>query len=154
MLTIVNAGPDSASKTAMRTALEAVRVSVRRENLLAAINQLIAFQRLVDAQVEPVDAKLAAQLTAMAEQTIQAVDPSGVRRAVLASMAGRPMRLQRILRVSGNAMFVEGSAAPGSPCSMQRSANLYDWVEAGVLVEVSDGVFHFIDLQLDGLTRF
>src|SRR5262249_38197651 len=88
--------PVDASKAALLAILEAMRLSIARGNLLAAIHQLHAFQHNVKTQIEPVDVDLAGRLTAMAQQTLESLDPVGARGAALAAMEGKPMKLQRI----------------------------------------------------------
>ena len=152
--TAVNGSSDPVDKAPLLSTLQAVRASIGRGNFLAAIHQLGALQNKVEAQVDPVDAGLARQLVATAQQLIESLDATGARRTQLATMTGQPTRLQRILRVAGRGMLVEGWGMPGTLISAQHSTDLCDWLDAGAPLEVSDGVFQFVDPQPEGPRRF
>ena len=60
--------------------LEAALASVRRGNAVSTVNQLQAFQKKVQRQVEPMDPALAAVLTQLAEETIGALSGGNINR--------------------------------------------------------------------------
>lgn len=141
----VLAAPLWVNQDPLLASLNACRQSLERANLLAAINQLRAFQNKVDAQVRPRDPMLASALFALAQEVIESLDPGGVRRTELGSMTGRPMLLRRGSPLTGAGIRVEAWAFPGISCAMQRSTNLYHWVDAGTPEEISDGIFQLVD---------
>jgi hypothetical protein len=140
----VNRAPPSVNKAPLLASLEAVRASITRGNLLAALNQLRAFRNKVQSQVEPVDPALAAQLLTLEQQVVESLDPHGQRSAELSALTGHPMKVQQVIAVD-TGLRVQASALPGTACALQRSTNLRDWQDAGAAVEVEDGIFHFAD---------
>jgi hypothetical protein len=140
----VNAAPPSVNKAPLLASLEAIRASIARGNLLAAINQLHAFRNKVQSQVAPVAPTLADQLVMLEQQIVASLDPQGQRSAALSALTGHPMRVQQVTQ-SDTGLRVQAWALPGTACALQRSTNLRDWQDAGVPVEVEDGVFHFAD---------
>jgi len=154
LVALVNSAPDPVNREPLLATLDAVRASLARGNLRAAINQLRAFQNKVQAQVAPLDSALAAQLIALAGQLIESLDPDGARRADLAALAGMPMRVERVFRVSGGGTCVEACAIPGTACCVQISTHLRDWVDIAPPVEVADGLFQFLEARAAEPARF
>ena len=154
LIELVTAAPETVTKEPLLAILSAASASLARGNMRAAINQLSAFQNKVQARVGPLDAALATQLMALAQQIIESVDPTGARRAELDAMAGMPLRVQRLFELPLAAICVEARAIPGTLCRVERSTNLRDWVEAGVPAEVADGLYQFLDSRREGTGWF
>jgi hypothetical protein len=125
--------------------LAGARNSIEFGNLESAIHQLQDLQEAVRARLGAVSPALSAQIIALAQFVIEILDPTGARRMAVAALAGTQLRVERLYRRSDNAWCVEGSAMPGTVCSVQRSTDLQNWEDTGFATEVDDGVFEFID---------
>jgi hypothetical protein len=117
--------------------LEAALASIQRGNLIAAMNQLQAFQNKVRAQVVPEDPMLAESLIQRANQVIEAL---GVERPVR-----HVGKLESVIHQPGGKMHLKFSASSGCIHFVEASTNLVDWGMIGVAVEQGGGSFVFED---------
>lgn len=133
---------DASRPQSLRATLAAAIASIDRSNPVSAVNQLLAFQNQVRAQVAPVDADLAETFIKAAQQVIDILsagntNPGGHPRAKITSLArqfdGR-VRMQ-IAADSSGTYFVEAST------------DLADWEMIGVAAVQPDGSLGFEDRQ-------
>ena len=117
--------------------LEAALASVNRGNLIAAANQLHAFQNKVSAQVAPSNPVLAQTLITAAQQMIDALQ-RGSSGALAVKVHG--LKHQR----DGKAQLAFSGLA-GQVHVVEASTNLVDWEIIGVAREQGDGTFEFED---------
>src|SRR5260221_8609669 len=142
------------NKEPLLASLNAARASFARGNNLAGINQLRAFQNQVSALLAKVDAALATLLNDIVEEIINSIDPTHQYRIELDGMQGIPLKLERVFQMPAARVCVEGCAIPGTLCHVQRSTNLRDWTDAGAPLEVSDGLFQFLEISPIGSSTF
>ena len=120
--------------------LSAALASLQRGNAIAAINQLLAFQNKVRAQVAPSDPALAATFIQMAQETIDALSGGG------ANPGGRPHgRLTASRHPANGHVQLRLAAEPGLIYILEASTNLVDWQKIGIAVDQGDGTFAFED---------
>jgi hypothetical protein len=120
--------------------LSAALASLQRGNAIAAINQLLAFQNKVRAQVAPSDLALAATFIQMAQETIDALSGGG------ANPGGRPHgRLTASRHPANGHVQLRLAAEPGLIYILEASTNLVNWEKIGIAVDQGDGTFTFED---------
>ena len=120
--------------------LNAAIASLDRENPVAAINQLLAFQNKIRAQVSPLDSVLAASLIQSAQEIIDILTGGTT------NPGGRPHgRFTDAARnIQGNVQL-RFEAAPGALHLIEASTNLVDWELIGAGLPQTNGVFQFED---------
>jgi hypothetical protein len=116
--------------------LSAAIGSIDRENPVAAINQLQAFQNQVQAQVAPLDPELAESLIAAAQEVIDSLSGEG---------SGESSRIVSLERKADGKTRVKVAGKHGRIHVIQVSSNLVDWENAGVAEDAGDGAFEFDD---------
>ena len=122
--------------------LSAAIASIDRSNPTAAINQLLAFQNQVRAQVTPVDPALAATFIEAAQEVIDVFSGGNT------NPAGRPhARFTSVNRQSNGRVQMQFSAEPGQLHVIEASSNLSDWEMIGVASVLGDGSYEFEDQQ-------
>jgi hypothetical protein len=120
--------------------LEAAIASIARNNTVSAINQLLAFQNKVRAQVMRRDAALAASLIQAAQEIIDALSSGAT------NPGGRPHgRFTSVTRHSNGRVQMQMSAEPGRLCIVEVSTNLMHWEPLGLAVDHGNGSFSFED---------
>ncbi len=116
--------------------LEAALASLDRGNLIAAANQLHAFQNKVRAQIAPVDSLLSA---AFLQETQDILD------ALFAADHGLPSRPNgksiSVVRLANGHTRIDYVGPLGRPCILQASTNLLDWENIGIATQGPDGTF-------------
>jgi hypothetical protein len=126
----------------LAAALRAALASIDRSHPTAAINQLLAFQNQVRAQVAPLDAALAASLIQSAEEIIDALTDGNT------NAGGRPHgRFISVARQSNGHVRMQFSAGGVGPYLIEASTNLVDWELVGVAGLRTDGAYEFEDSQ-------
>jgi len=120
--------------------LSAALHSIERDNEVAAVNQLRAFQNKVRAQVARSDASLATNFIQAAQELIDALrgdktHPDGRSRGRLATAVRHPNRRVRM----------QWSAVPDRRYVLETSTDLVHWERIGVAVCPGDGRFTFED---------
>ena len=126
--------------------LSAALHSIERGNFVSAVNQLLAFQNKVRAQVAPSDPALAASFIAAAQGSLM---PCAAER--LTQAAGRMGGSRLWLAIPMDGCRCNGRLAPGPAYILEASTNLVDWERIGVAVDRGDGMFSFEDANA---TRF
>jgi hypothetical protein len=120
--------------------LRAAAAAIERNNFIAAINQLQAFQNQVRAQVAPYDPVLAARLIDSARTIVTALNghanPHGEQHA----------RFSSIQRQNNGHMHLKFSAEPGRTHIIEASIDLEHWEPIGVARELNDS-FGFEDTE-------
>jgi hypothetical protein len=137
---IAAANSDVSRSAPLRATLAAAIATIDRSNPTAAINQLLAFQNQVRAQVAPLDTAAADAFIEAAQQVIDALsggntNPSG-------HPHGRFMSLTR--QPSGRVQMLF-SGEPGWRYIIEASTNLTDWEMIGVAAGGADGSCAFED---------
>ena len=123
-------------------ALNAAIASADRSNPTAAINQLLAFQNKVRAQVEPLDPALAAALIQSAQEVIDALSGGNT------NPGGHPHgRFISVSRQSNGRVAMQFSGQRARAYIIEASTNLTDWKMVGVAMTGSDGSAAFEDQQ-------
>lgn len=125
----------------LEATLEAARAAIERGNLIAAINQLGAFQNKVQTQVTPDDADLAAQLIRVAQDVVDVLS-----RGCDGSLAVRP-KIGKVQRHGNDRVRMEFAADSGRIYLVQASSNLMEWETIGVAREAEAGAFVFEDTE-------
>jgi hypothetical protein len=116
--------------------LSAALASIDRSNPVSAINQLLAFQNKVRAQVMPLDAALADSFLQTAQAVIDVLSGGAT------NPGGRPHgRFTSVTRDSNGRVQMQLSAEPGRLHILEASTNLVDWDMIGVATEQADGSF-------------
>jgi len=126
--------------------LSAALAAIDRSNPTAAINQLMAFQNQVRAQVSPLDPTLAETFIQAAQEIIDA----------LSAGSGKAQgKITLVSRGADGKTRLKGEAAPGALCIIEASTNLVDWEKIGVATADGVGAFEFGDAQSAPMsTRF
>jgi len=120
--------------------LSAALASIDRSNPVSAINQLLAFQNKVRAQVAPLDAALAASLMQQAQEIIDTLSGGGT------NPGGRPHgRFSSITPQPNGRLHLQLAADRGQACILEASTNLLNWEMIGVATDHGDGTFTFED---------
>jgi hypothetical protein len=120
--------------------LTAALASIDRANSVSAINQLLAFQNQVRAQVEPLDGAAAASLIQAAREVIDALSGGST------NPGGRPHgRFTAVGRQANGRVTMQFLAERGPACILEASTNLLDWEMIGVALDHDDGTFEFED---------
>jgi hypothetical protein len=132
----------------LRATLAAAIASLVRGNTIATVNQLLAFQNKVRAQVASSDPALAALLTQKAQDIIAVLsggntNPDGRPHGTLASLHQK---------AKGHVQISFASPAPG-PYIIEASSNLGDWEAVGIATVQSDGSFAFEDSDAGRFSR-
>jgi hypothetical protein len=139
---VAAANSDVSRSRPLQATLAAAIASIDRNNPTAAINQLLAFQNKVRAQVAPLDAALADTFIQAAQQAIEAL--SGGNTNPGGHSLGRFTSLTR--QLSGRAQL-QFSGEPGRRYIIEASTNLTEWEMIGVAAGDVDGSFAFEDAQ-------
>jgi hypothetical protein len=119
------------------------RGSLIRTNSEAAINQLWAFQRLVENQLVPVDPNIGDLLWQSAADMVEVVDPTGSVRTDL--QAPRTLDCQSVTRQPNGRVRVKVVGDPGQLCEVECSDDLENWQRCGPAAELGPGCFVFDD---------
>ncbi len=120
--------------------ISAAVASIDRNNPVSAINQLLAFQSQVGAQVTPLDPVLADDLLRQAQQIVDVLSRGA------ANPSGRPhARFTGVSPLHGGGVHVQFSSEPGRIHILEATTNLADWEMIGVAVDHGDGTFDFED---------
>jgi uncharacterized delta-60 repeat protein len=120
--------------------LTAALASIDRSNPVSAINQLLAFQNQVRAQVEPLDAAVAASLIQAAQEVIDALSGGAT------NPGGQPRgRFTSVGHQANGRVQMQFSGEPGPVYILEASTNLVNWEMIGVAVDHGDGTFTFED---------
>ena len=128
----------------LRATLSAALAAINRGQSTPAVNQLLAFQNKVRAQVSPEDPALAASLCQGSQDVIDAL---GGRPA-----HGRPAIAAVHHDSHGQAQW-HITAAPQTTYILQASSNLVDWAMVGVLKVGDDGSAIFNEAPADRFTQ-
>jgi hypothetical protein len=118
--------------------LSAALASIERANVTSAINQLVAFQNKVRAQVAPDDPALAGQFIRAAQAIIDALSRD-------CALAEPHWKIGKMHRHGHGPMRMEFSAPEGQCCLIEASTNLVNWEKVGVAVQCGPGEFEFED---------
>jgi len=132
---LVNDSLSLASRRPLIATLEASAASFDRGSFTAGINQLQAFQNKVRAQIAPLDAVLADQLTQAAQQVMDAFSRS----------RGSHPKFQSRLRMAAEKRKLSFTGAAWQVHIVEASTNLTDWEMTGVAVDHGGGSFDFED---------
>ncbi len=120
--------------------LTAALASIDRSNPVSAINQLLAFQNQVQAQLAPLDAALAASFIQTAQDIIDVLSGGGT------NPGGRPHgRFTAVGHQPNGRVQMQFSAEPGPVYILEASINLVDWEMIGVAADQGGGMFTFED---------
>ncbi|MCU0771230.1 MAG: immunoglobulin domain-containing protein [Verrucomicrobia bacterium] len=122
--------------------LRAGLASVERDDAIPAINQLLAFQNKVRAQVAPSDPTLATSLMEQAQEILDALNGGHT------NPGGRPHgRFTSVAHQSNGHMQLQFAAERGPIYILEASTNLVDWEPIGLAREQDDGTFTFEDVN-------
>jgi len=120
--------------------LAAALASLERNNPVPAINQLLAFQTKVRAQVAPLDPALAMTLIQSGQEIIDVLSGGNT------NPGGRPQgRFTAVKHQSNGRVQMHFAAERGPVYLLEASTNLVDWEKIGVGVDQGDGIFTFED---------
>jgi hypothetical protein len=123
--------------------LSAALASIERGNPVAAINQLLAFQNKVRAQVSRLDPVLAAAFIQQAQEIIEVLSGGGT------NAGGQQQgRFSKVDRQLNGRVHLQFSAQPGPVYILEASTNLVDWQMIGVATDHGDGTFDFEDANV------
>jgi hypothetical protein len=141
-------GSDVPRPQALLAALNAAIASADRSNPTSAINQLLAFQNQIRAQVEPLDPALAASLIQSAQEIIDALSGGQT------NPGGRPHgRFTSVTRQSNGRVRLQFSGEPERRYIVEASTNLTDWEMIGAATGAADGSLAFEDAQAPRFTQ-
>jgi len=139
LIALVN-DSDSPHKQPLLASLEAALTSLQCGNVVSAVNQLLAFQNQVRAQVEPLDSAWAASLNSSAQRIIVALIGGAT------NPGGRPHgRFTSVRHHPGGTVELQFSAPAGPVYLVEASTNLVDWEAIGAATKQPDGSFEFDD---------
>jgi hypothetical protein len=124
--------------------LYAALKAINRGNLVAAANELHAFENKVRAQVAPLDPTLAETLIQMARQVIDALEAEGPHK--------HAPKVHSINRQVDGKVHLRFSGPAGQVHLVEGSPNLVDWEVLGVATEQGEGSFEFEDAKAAGLS--
>ncbi len=120
--------------------LSAALASIERGHAVSAINQLLAFQHKVRAQVGPRDPALAATFTEAAQEIIEAL------RAGASQPGDLPRgRLTSVSHKSNGGAKLQFAAPPGPIYLVEASTDLVAWEAIGLAEDQGGGTFAFAD---------
>jgi FG-GAP repeat/Immunoglobulin domain len=122
----------------MLSSLGAALASIDRGSWISAVNQLHAFQNKVGAQVAPYESDLAAELTQVAAQIIDALGGDS-------SVRGNA-KIRSLKRSPNAGVHLVIEAAAGSVHVVEASTNLNHWDAIGTTIE-ADGTIQFEQTQ-------
>ncbi|HXA45690.1 MAG TPA: LamG-like jellyroll fold domain-containing protein, partial [Candidatus Angelobacter sp.] len=134
LLDLVNT--DVAQAQALAATLSAAIQSIDRGNPTAAINQLLAFQNKVTAQIAPLNPTLAGTLVDQAQTIIDILASGG------AKVHGK---ISATLNRANGRLHLNFSAPLGQIYIIEASTNLLDWQMIGVAKDQGDGTCGFDD---------
>ncbi len=138
-------GSSIAHQQPLIASLMAAGDSVARCNLVAAVNQLEAFQNKVRAQIAPDDAGLAEILIASAQEIINSLDNCG---------GGPPGRSNGKITArheqQDGKLHLEFEGSRGRNYIIEASSDLAHWVKIGVAKDLQNGNFEFEDNDSKG----
>ncbi|MEY2428462.1 MAG: hypothetical protein QOJ40_1347 [Verrucomicrobiota bacterium] len=126
--------------------LNAALRAFERGSLQAGANELAAFQNKVQAQVAPLDAVLAGNLSSPAQQIIDALANDG-------PDGRRAGPFQSINREPNGKVKMRFAGQRGQTLIIEASSNLLDWQRIGVAKDNGDGSFDFEDTQAAKLSH-
>jgi uncharacterized delta-60 repeat protein len=118
--------------------LHAVLAAANRDEPMAAINQLQAFQNKGRAQVAPDDAALAAKLICLAQDIIDVLGGGP-------STASGTAKIHSAVRNADGRFTVQFSGRSRQVFLVEASTNLVHWEAIGVARQTSNGEFEFDD---------
>ena len=121
-------------------ALAGALASIDRSDPVSAINQLLAFQNQVRAQVAPLDSALAEDFLRQAQAIIDVLSGGAT------NPGGRPhARFTAMDPLAGGRVRLQFSGEPKPVHIVEATTNLVDWEMIGVAVDHGDGTFSFED---------
>ena len=125
--------------------LYAALAAIDRSNPTAAMNQLLAFQNQIRAQVAPIDPVLAEQFIQLAQEIID----------ILSTASKAHGRIAAVAREANGTVELQFSATPGPAYIIEASTNLVNWEKIGVAADRGNGAFEFEDAHAGRMsTRF
>jgi hypothetical protein len=120
--------------------LEGAVASIDRSDPVSAINQLLAFQNQVRAQLAPLDPVLAEDFLRQAQEIVDVLSGGAT------NPGGRPhARFTAMAQVPGGRVRLQFSGEAGPVYLVEATTNLMDWEKIGVAVDHGDGTFSFED---------
>lgn len=125
---------------ALVASLEATLASIDRSQPQAAINQLEAFINKVQAQLEPDDPDLAAQLITDAQAIIDSLNGGS-------PAAATTVEISAITHDHGGKSQIKVKGPLGRVYVVETSTNMVDWVPVGVATKTTNGDYDFDDAQ-------
>lgn len=128
----------------LRATLSAALAAINRGDSTPAVNQLLAFQNKVRAQVSPADPAFAASLLQSSQEIIDALGgrtPPG------------PSAIAAVQHDAHGKARLQIRAYPQTAHIVEASTNLVDWEMVGVLKVGDDGSAAFDDAQADRFTH-
>jgi hypothetical protein len=129
-------------------ALNAAVASLDRSNPVSAINQLLAFQNQVRAQVSPLESALGASLIQRAQEIIDNLTAGGT------NPGARPHgRLTAVTHQANGPVRMEFEGERGVLHLIEASTNLVDWELIGAGVPQAEGGFEFEDPRTSEFTH-
>jgi hypothetical protein len=138
LLALVSDGAPRARPLA--ATLSAALASIDRGNRVSAVNQLLAFQNKVQAQLGPIDSALAADCAQQAQGIIGALTAGGD------NPGGRPHgKFTSVAHQSGGQVQLRLAAGPRRIHILEASTNMIDWEKIAVGRDDDDGGLRFED---------
>jgi hypothetical protein len=126
--------------------LDAALAAILQNNSVLAINELKAFQTLVKAQVSPENAALAASLTQLAQDIIDALNGGKTN-------PGHPHQFTSVSLQPEGRVRMQFTGDSGDLYLVESSTNLIDWELIGVASSITNGQFQFDDKQAGRFAR-
>jgi hypothetical protein len=144
LIAVIN-GSDIQQQQPLIASLKAASDSVARCNLVAAVNQLGAFQNKVLAQIAPDDAGLAEIFIASAQEIINSLDKCG------GGPPGRsPGKINARHGQQDGKVHLEFEGSRGQSYIIEASSDLAHWEKIGVATDLQNGNFEFEDNDSKG----
>lgn len=146
LITLVQTNVDKAN--ALVASLRAALAAIDRSQPETAINQLEAFINKVQAQLEPTDPALAAQLIADAQAIIDALNGGG------APAPAATVEITSITQGSNGKPHLKIKGLPGRVHIVETSTDMVNWVKVGVAAGAGGSDYRFDDTQAPAGGRF
>jgi hypothetical protein len=116
--------------------LQSALAALTRGDSVAAVNQLLAFQKMVRAQIAPSDPALAQRLIDAAKQIIDSLQ---------GHRGMRPTNLRALKQPAEGKLQLRFGGSTGQIYIVEASTNLVDWAMIGIASQQDEGEFHFED---------
>ncbi len=127
--------------------LSAALASIDRSTPVSAVNQLLAFQNQVGAQVAPLDPALANDFLRTAQEIIDVITGGST------NPGGRPhAKFTAVQQLPGGSVQMQFCGQPGPVHILEATTNLVDWEMIGVAVHKGDGTFTVEDIHAPRFT--